>query len=197
MTDQTPLTDQQLAEYAALNSAATPGPWTVSEDYSDVLAPDGDQLASYWNPTSATRNGEFIAAARSAVPALLAEVRRLRAALEQIRHLHKDSPMGPCPVCIDADAAAAGGDGLMPYPCPTGRLAGAQDCEPPQQPDRPARLAHGYARGDDPYAESPDAGDDSACDCGGAWHARKQHCIDWPCPGCPRICQPEPGAPTA
>lgn len=53
-----------------------------------------------------------------------------------------------------------------------------------------------YAPGDDPYAESPDAGDDSACDCNGAWHARKQHCIDWPCPGCHFICPPEPGAPT-
>lgn len=59
---------------------------------------------------------------------------RAEAALTQIRHLHKDSPMGPCPVCIDADAVTAGGDGLMPYPCPTGRLAGAQDCDPPQRP---------------------------------------------------------------
>ncbi|MFF7190536.1 hypothetical protein ACFZAR_36195 [Streptomyces sp. NPDC008222] len=63
--------------------------------------------------------------------AMAAEIRRLRAVLEEIRHLHKDSPMGPCPVCIDADAAAAGGDGLVPYPCPTARLAGAQDCDPP------------------------------------------------------------------
>lgn len=59
------------------------------------------------------------------------ELIALRDVLEQIRHLHKDSPMGPCPVCIDADAIAAGGDGLVPYPCPTGRLAGAQDCDPP------------------------------------------------------------------
>lgn len=65
------------------------------------------------------------------VPALVAEIRRLRAAMEEIRHLHKDSPMGPCPVCIDADAVAEGRDGLMPYPCPTGRRAGAQNCEPP------------------------------------------------------------------
>lgn len=65
------------------------------------------------------------------VPAMAAEIRRLRAVLEEIRHLHKDSPMGPCPVCIDADAAAAGGDGLVPYPCPTARLSGAQDCDPP------------------------------------------------------------------
>ncbi|MFF1544123.1 hypothetical protein [Streptomyces sp. NPDC058291] len=65
------------------------------------------------------------------VETLLVEVRRLTAALEQIRHLHKDSPMGPCPVCIDADAVVAGGDGLVAYPCPTARLAGAQDCDPP------------------------------------------------------------------
>ncbi|MGW1160406.1 hypothetical protein ACWD48_19740 [Streptomyces sp. NPDC002519] len=65
------------------------------------------------------------------VQELFGELQKAQAALEQIRHLHKDSPMGPCPVCIDADAAAAGGDGLVPYPCPTGRLAGAQDCEPP------------------------------------------------------------------
>ncbi|MEU6552066.1 hypothetical protein ABZ915_17545 [Streptomyces sp. NPDC046915] len=65
------------------------------------------------------------------VRALLAEVHRLRAAMEEIRHLHKDSPMGPCPLCIDADALAEGRDGLMPYPCPTARLAGAQDCDPP------------------------------------------------------------------
>jgi hypothetical protein len=59
------------------------------------------------------------------------ELERLRGALTQIWRLHKDSPMGPCPVCIDADAAAAGGDGLVGYPCPTARLAGAQDCDPP------------------------------------------------------------------
>lgn len=44
-----------------------------------------------------------------------------------------------------------------------------------------------------PYGDSPDAGDDSACDCHGAWHARRQHCVDWPCPGCDRICPREPG----
>jgi hypothetical protein len=63
--------------------------------------------------------------------ALLGEVDRLREAMEQIRHLHKDSPMGPCPVCVDGDAMARGDDGTLPYPCPTARLAGAQDCDPP------------------------------------------------------------------
>jgi hypothetical protein len=68
---------------------------------------------------------------RAAVPVLVAEVLRLRAAMVEIQRLHCDSPMGPCPVCFDGDAAAKGGDGLVPYPCPTGRLAGSQDCDPP------------------------------------------------------------------
>lgn len=50
-----------------------------------------------------------------------------------------------------------------------------------------------YAKGDDPYADSPDCGDDSACGCGGAWHFSYQHCVDWPCPGCTRLCPLEPG----
>lgn len=51
-------------------------------------------------------------------------------ALAAIRHLHLDSPMGPCPTCLDGDDLAAGGDGLHPYPCKTARLAGATDCVP-------------------------------------------------------------------
>ncbi|WP_314411422.1 hypothetical protein [Streptomyces sp. DSM 40484] len=47
----------------------------------------------------------------------------------------------------------------------------------------------------DPYAASPDRDDESACSCGGAWHFARQHCVDWPCPGCDRICPPEPGVP--
>lgn len=58
------------------------------------------------------------------------------------------------------------------------------------QSDRPA---HRYAEADDPYANSPDAGNEYACDCNGAWHAMQQHCVDWPCPGCDRICPAEPG----
>lgn len=64
---------------------------------------------------------------------LRARVAELERAAEQIRFLHKDSPMGPCPVCVDADAMARGGDGTVPYPCPTARLAGAKDCNPPDR----------------------------------------------------------------
>lgn len=115
MTDTRP-TDQQLDEIET--RAASLYEYATLAD--EPLQADVDQLTGV------------------DVPAMLDEIRRLRTALAEIRHLHKDSPMGPCPVCIDADAAAAGGDGLMPYPCPTGRLAGAQDCDPPSFPAAPA-----------------------------------------------------------
>ena len=74
-----PLTDTQLNDIDSRANAATPGPWKRSEDYSDVLAPDGSQLASYW----LTADGEFIAHAPEDVRALLAEIRRLRAELDR------------------------------------------------------------------------------------------------------------------
>jgi hypothetical protein len=66
-------------------------------------------------------------------------IAELEKAAEEIRYLHKDSPMGPCPVCIDADAMVRGDDPTLPYPCPTARLAGAKDCDP-QSGDALTRL---------------------------------------------------------
>jgi|GEM_PF-1897921 len=157
----TPISDQQLDEIETRANAATKGPWGVYQYGGDSLIEiaadlqdtgtgytarrgicrldeeplDNDPAHREWEAeedwAQVQADAEFIAHAREDADALVAEVRRLRAALTEIRHLHKDSPMGPCPVCINADAAAAGGDGLVPYPCPTGRLAGAEDCEPP------------------------------------------------------------------
>lgn len=170
--NQNPLTDQQLDDIEARAQAATSGPWGVYESGGliDVAADlqetghgyqarrgicrldeeplDNDRAHREWSAEEDWAQVQADAAYIAAIPpevarALLAEVRRLRAAMEEIRHLHKDSPMGPCPVCIDADAAAAGGDGLVPYPCPTGRLAGAQDCDPPH-----VRAARYEAAGD-------------------------------------------------
>lgn len=128
MTDQTtaqPLTDRQLDQIEARVNARR----AALSGWINCYSPLSEQ--------EALENAET--ALKEDVPALIAEIRRLRAAMEKIRHLHKDSPMGPCPICIDADRLAAGGDGLVPYPCPTGRLAGAQDCDPPHV--RAARYA--------------------------------------------------------
>lgn len=76
--------------------------------------------------------GKFTEAAASLAEQVLRYRQRQRkhnADREELEQL-RAALMGPCPVCIDADAVAAGGDGLVPYPCPTGRLAGAQDCDP-------------------------------------------------------------------
>ncbi|MFF3928165.1 hypothetical protein [Streptomyces hirsutus] len=77
MTDR--LTPQREAEIAARADAATKGPWKRSEDYSDILAQDGEHLGSYWLPV----DGEFIAHAREDVDLLLAELAAVRTELDQ------------------------------------------------------------------------------------------------------------------
>jgi hypothetical protein len=102
------MTPERLAEIERLMEAATPGPWVVSND------PNGKphQILGMFNGTlldpvvdcrwaSATQRGcddyDFIAAARTAVPELVQEVRRLREALEDIRDCH----LGDCPAASD------------------------------------------------------------------------------------------------
>lgn len=81
MTDTAPLTDQQLADIRQRAEAATPGPWHLDEDDAEIWSADHSMVADIWEPTHASMNGEFIAHARQDVPALLAEVARLRAQL--------------------------------------------------------------------------------------------------------------------
>jgi hypothetical protein len=72
-----PLDDTRLAEIAARVEATSKGPWKVCEDYSDVLDGDGHQIISHFHDA----DGQFTAHARQDVPALLAEVERLKAEL--------------------------------------------------------------------------------------------------------------------
>ena len=114
-----PLTDQQLDEYAALADAATPGPWHLTDSDAIVAPLTQQHVADVWEPTAASRNGEFIEAARTAVPALLAEVRRLR---------QQDAPTGQpegkprlldCGLCFEEH-----GEEIHPHPaCTVDRLA--------------------------------------------------------------------------
>jgi hypothetical protein len=94
--------DETLAKMEARAAAATPGPWRVSDDRPDdviISSADGEWLANvslgpnedgmFVNgqvlETADMANGEFIAAARSDVPALTAEVKRL---LLEVSYLH-------------------------------------------------------------------------------------------------------------
>lgn len=75
-----------VARWAALADAATPGPWWFDDKAGEVSGVpdewgDGTDLVCEPNDESAA----FIAAARTAVPALCAEVARLRAALEDVK----------------------------------------------------------------------------------------------------------------
>ena len=66
--------------------AATPGPWRVTLDFGDpgeIHGPDGEiDLYVFYDGPQITYDGEFITHAREDIPALTAEVRRLKAQLE-------------------------------------------------------------------------------------------------------------------
>ena len=73
-------TDIDLDAIRRLTEAATPAPWTAHPD--GLVWPEriGDPVSG----SVLVEDAEFIAAARSAVPALLAEVRRMRAEWDRL-----------------------------------------------------------------------------------------------------------------
>lgn len=93
--------------------------------YMAVADAEQQKLADDWARSVTSSDAEL--------KRLRARVAELEAAAKEIQRLHTDSPMGPCPVCIDGDAMVRGDDYTLPYPCPTARLAGAKDCDPPSQ----------------------------------------------------------------
>ncbi|MEU7771250.1 hypothetical protein AB0C44_07980 [Micromonospora taraxaci] len=80
-TETTNSTELDLDAIEARATAATAGPWTTGEDGLVWPPQMGDPVSgSVWLP-----DAEFIAAARTDVPSLVAEVRRLRAELDDER----------------------------------------------------------------------------------------------------------------
>lgn len=88
MTTPAPMPAARLAEIDALAAAATEGPWEITYDHDD--RPDTGLSVKFptaigpftWieHPTPREdADSAFVAAARTAVPALVAEVRRLQA----------------------------------------------------------------------------------------------------------------------
>lgn len=89
------ITPEQLAEWRSRAEAATPGPWAVHVrriDMDGVRTEDGVSLvvdAVEYDP-----DAPFIAVAREAVPALIAEVERLQAEMQLMHqrvsvHMHR------------------------------------------------------------------------------------------------------------
>lgn len=91
------MTDEQLSEIKARCDAATPEPWAYDGMHDEITTPNRD--GDYWLIFSECRTApndapmdnfghqfspdfDFIAHARADVPALLAEIARLREALE-------------------------------------------------------------------------------------------------------------------
>ncbi|WP_265560780.1 hypothetical protein [Streptomyces hygroscopicus] len=92
MTDQTPLTDQQLDEIDARAKAATPGPW-CTDSWEIYQGTEYEAGAEWIGETCRGRveglaqdraDAAFVAAARTDVPQLVAEVRRLRARVAEL-----------------------------------------------------------------------------------------------------------------
>jgi len=71
------MTEKKLLKIEALANAATPGPWKYTKKRKMYQASIGFYRLT--DPFISRENAEFIAAAREAVPALIAEVQRLRA----------------------------------------------------------------------------------------------------------------------
>ncbi len=100
------LTDERLVELEALAEVATPGPWSRTfgpREPSRVWASDDDAeplavLGGYVEGTDSVADAEFIAAAREALPALLAEVREHRAFRAGMRRETSTACRSPGPI---------------------------------------------------------------------------------------------------
>lgn len=86
MKKHEPLTEEQLAAIKARAEAATPGAWGIEHVERRIWA--GNERVCFLfgqDRRQNENNGVFIAHAREDVPALLAEVERLRAAVGRLR----------------------------------------------------------------------------------------------------------------
>jgi hypothetical protein len=102
------MTDEQIAEIEARASAATEGPWIPKHAKTAYLADGtsehearsiatGETVAHVLDSRDGTQRGrdlKFIAAARSDIPALVAEVRRMRGLLASL-----STADAPCEHC--------------------------------------------------------------------------------------------------
>lgn len=100
------MTDAELDEIEARAAKATQGPWAVRKGYHRDTGLSVEFVCSrvlgvdlYSDEGSSACDDAFVTAARTDVPALVAEVRRLRAAMTKASRELKDEAPG-CRECI-------------------------------------------------------------------------------------------------
>ena len=101
------MTGVDVEHTKALEQAASEGPWEVYPNR-DVKGIAHIRIPLEMHPTAWTADAEFIAHARTAVPALIAAVERVQA-------LHTPDEFGMCEGCGDNEHGYA----IVPHPCPT------------------------------------------------------------------------------
>ncbi len=107
------MTGVDVEHTKALEAAATPGPWWAivvnrSDDEAEIFAGSGLSSDLLVARDALSADAEFIAHARTAVPALVAAVERVQA-------LHTPDEFGMCEGCGDNEHGYA----IVPHPCPT------------------------------------------------------------------------------
>ena len=84
------ITEQELAGLESLAKAATPGPWTANCDYVN-------NTEGFVCNTATPEDADFVAAAREALPKLIAEVRRLQAIEAAASEIQRADPYHRAP----------------------------------------------------------------------------------------------------
>lgn len=120
------MTALDLAAIEQRANAATEGPWEPQ-----CVQPRMDGAHQWWikagrlprglNATGTHADVEFVAAARTDVPALVARVRELEAVTAAVRELHWRS-VGNQDVCQECSVLAD--PQVVVWPCPTARALG-------------------------------------------------------------------------
>lgn len=109
------MTDKELDAVLARAEAATPGPWHATNQVRDDRVwqiedvKHEDEICDLDNDERAEHNARFIAHARTDVPALVAEVRRLRGGLDQLRRAVGKGTFPVNPVDIESWFGEAAG----------------------------------------------------------------------------------------
>ncbi len=120
------MTRDELDAIRRRAEAATPGPWTRTRFTVHTAGPNPFTVASSFCALQADEpneaNGEFIAAARQDVPALIAELAEAVALLGELEWGTDDDQ---CDVC----GAWRKPDGLHHATCRLGRLLGRPECK--------------------------------------------------------------------